>query len=249
VRRLHLFLIFILTDNLCSLGLDHLVGTPALKPYMHGYFMSLKLYDAARVIANPFIYAEHREKVIRQKLEKLAEGRIRSRKDNLPKVNRALAERIMKNIEKDKNKKRKRDEDGDEEMEDVQDEQSESEGEDPVKDKKKKENADKLLMDPRFKAIFEDPAFEIDEMSKEFALLHPSQAEVAARKRKQEGQKTKTKTAVDEEEEERSSGGGISSDDLGMDDTESGDEEKEEELDTNSSEDGKFSAFLEWNWC
>ena len=45
------------------LGLDHLVGTPALKPYMHGYFVSLELYDAARVIANPYAYAEHRERI------------------------------------------------------------------------------------------------------------------------------------------------------------------------------------------
>ena len=63
---------------------------------MHGYFLSLKLYDAARVITNPFIYAEHREKLIRAKLDKLADSRIRTRKDKLPKVNRALAERIMK---------------------------------------------------------------------------------------------------------------------------------------------------------
>ena len=58
-------------------GLDHLVVMPALKPYMHDYFLALTLYDAARVIANPYIHAEHREKVIKEKMDKLSESRIR----------------------------------------------------------------------------------------------------------------------------------------------------------------------------
>ena len=53
-----------------SLNLTHLVGTDALKPYMHGYFIDLRLYTKARAIANPFAYAEHRERLIREKLEK-----------------------------------------------------------------------------------------------------------------------------------------------------------------------------------
>ncbi|KAG8873215.1 hypothetical protein FRB97_006925 [Tulasnella sp. 331] len=76
---------FVERSELHNLGLDHLVGTPALKPYMHGYFLSLKLYDAARMITNPFAYSEHREKLVQQKVEKLAESRIRSTKIHLPK--------------------------------------------------------------------------------------------------------------------------------------------------------------------
>ena len=91
-----------------SLGLDHLIGTPTLKPYMHGYFMSLKLYDAARVIANPFAYAEHREKVVQDKLSKLADSRIRARKGALPKVNKALAEKILRQEEREERKKAKK---------------------------------------------------------------------------------------------------------------------------------------------
>jgi len=68
---------FVDRSELGALGLDHLVGTPALKPYMHGYFLSLKLYDTARVIANPFAYAERREKVLHEMMDKLAESRIR----------------------------------------------------------------------------------------------------------------------------------------------------------------------------
>ena len=81
--------------------MDHLVGTPALKPYMHGYFVSLQLYDAARVIANPYAYAEHRERMVQEKMDKLAETRIRARKDGAGvKVNKALAEKIRREEER-----------------------------------------------------------------------------------------------------------------------------------------------------
>lgn len=185
------------THRFHSLGLDHLLGTPMLKPYMHGYFLSLKLYDAARVITNPFVYAEHREKTIRQKLEKLAESRIRTKKDNLPKVNKALAERIIKNIEREKKKQRRKADD-----ENVDDVDIEMKGVGA-----KESTTGRLLQDPRFKAVFEDPEFEIDETSREFALLHPSQADATSKRKR-------TKTAVDEEEE--SGDGGMSSDDLGI---------------------------------
>lgn len=116
---------FLDKNELFNLGLDHLLGTPALKPYMHGYFVSLKLYDAARVIANPFVYAEHREKTIRRKMEKLADSRIRTRKDQLPKINRALAERILQAQERE-SKKRKR--------------EGETEDAEPAKAKKEKKH-------------------------------------------------------------------------------------------------------------
>lgn len=170
---------------------------------MHGYFISLKLYDAARVIANPFVYAEHREKSIREKMEKLADSRIRTKKNNMPKINRALAQRIVNIQEKERNKKRKRGE-------------AEDTGKTPSND---------FLQDPRFKAAFEDPDFEIDETSKEFALLHPSQADAATKG----GRK---RTMVEEEEEE--SDVGLSSDDLGGKQSSNATESDE----SNSSEEG-----------
>ena len=93
---------FVTRDELTTLGLDHLIGTPTLKPYMHGYFLSLALYDAARVIANPYVYAEHRERAVREKMDKLAESRIRAPKNALAgvKVNKALAEKIRKEEER-----------------------------------------------------------------------------------------------------------------------------------------------------
>lgn len=178
---------------------------------MHGYFISLKLYDAARVIANPFIYAEHREKLVRAKLDKLAESRIRTQKNKLPKVNRALAERIMKAEEKEaRKKKRKRDED---QIEVTREEGGQNGG---------------LLVDPRFKSVFENPEFEVDEASHEYALMHPSQAEASVRKRR-------AKTAVEAEEQSESD----SSEDalVGGDSSEEDDEEESGKED--SSEDGE----------
>ena len=153
---------------LYRLGLDHLVGTPALKPYMHGYFLSLKLYDAARVIANPYIHAEHREKVIKEKMDKLSESRIRARKD-APKVNKALAEKIRREEERElkKAERRKR-----HKGKDV------ATGERPDDDTEKE--TPNLLNDERFKALFEDPAFEVDTTTREYGLLNPSSADMVS---------------------------------------------------------------------
>jgi len=63
------------------LGLTHLIGSSALKPYMHGYFLSLKLYTTARLIANPQSYDEYRDKLVSAKLAEKAESRIRARRE------------------------------------------------------------------------------------------------------------------------------------------------------------------------
>ncbi|PCH44883.1 hypothetical protein WOLCODRAFT_133416 [Wolfiporia cocos MD-104 SS10] len=199
---------FIERSELNTLGLDHLIGTPALKPYMHGYFLSLQLYDAARVIANPYVYAEHRERVVREKMDQLAETRIRARKDTGVKVNKALAEKIRKEEERAKKREERRKarkaarangEDGD--AMDV-DEHGDEEG---------KSEKPSLLNDPRFKAIFENEEFQIDEGSREYALLNPS-AVAQWQNQRESGGKGHTKTAVEDEEEEsdKQSSDGIS---------------------------------------
>ena len=75
---------------------------------MHGYFLSLQLYDTARLIANPYVYEEHRERAVREKMEKMAETRIRARKDAGVKVNKALAEKIRREEEREKKKAEKK---------------------------------------------------------------------------------------------------------------------------------------------
>lgn len=196
-----------------SLGLDHLIGTPALKPYMHGYFLSLKLYDAARVIANPYAYEEHRAKIVQEKLDKLAEGRIRTRKDQVKvKVNKALAEKITQEegrAKRQEERKRKKATEGGDVAMDV------DVDEDPATIQKAT-----LLSDPRFAALFEDPDFEVDEASREYALLNPSAvAQKNGRMPELEGKGWgRGKTAVEDEEEESDK---VSSDDMSDSDSES----------------------------
>lgn len=196
-----------------SLGLDNLVGTPALKPYMHGYFISLKLYETARVIANPYAYAEHREKLIKDKMDKMAETRIRAKKDPGVKVNRALAEKLLQDEAKEALREERRKKKKAAMLAAKGDDAMEEDKEEPVDEGEVKSTS--LLADPRFSKVFEDPNFAIDETSREYALLHPSS----------HGQKAgRGKTAVEEEADESDK---ESSDGLGSDDSEESDSDDE----------------------
>lgn len=198
------------------------MGTPALKPYMHGYFLSLKLYDAARVIANPFAYAEHRERMVREKMDKMAEGRIRAKKGSSVKVNKALAEKIQKEEEKERKREdRKQARRAQKELEaenamdvdpavGVVDKEQELGGKEPSTGDKPT-----LLNDPRFTQLFENPEFAVDEATREYALMNPSA--VARKMNGAEGSKSRqSRTAVEDEEEESDK---ASSDGLGGSDS------------------------------
>lgn len=202
---------------------------------MHGYFLSLKLYDTARIIANPFAYEEHREKMIREKMDKMAETRIRSKKEPGVKVNKALAEKVLRDAEKAKQRaerktKRKTaaelmavDEDGGE------DENAEEENEELSRPN--------LLSDPRFTKVFEDPAFAIDENSREYALLNPSSVA--------QNSGSRQKTAVEEEEEEsdKPSSDGVA----GSDEDESEDDGGDVSSDS-SAEGGSSLSFYSYRY-
>lgn len=164
------------SNNLSRLGLTHLIGSSALKPYMHGYFLSLKLYTTARLIANPTSYAEHRDKIVSKRLAEKAESRIRARKEQ-PKVNKALAERLRKAEEREEAlAKRKREKKG---LAAAEAEEGDQEEEEDVEESKKaKKSGASVLQDPRFKEIFENPEFEVDEESREFALINPATANI-----------------------------------------------------------------------
>ena len=163
---------------------------------MHGYFVSLKLYEAARLIANPFAYAEHREKMVRQKMEKMAETRIRTKKEPGVKVNKALAEKIIREeervVKKEERRRRKKTEGGEAGVEDAEEEQKERPS---------------VLNDPRFAAVFEDKDYAIDEDSREYALLNPSTVA-----HKHRGARPKTVVEEEEEENQKSSSDGSGSD-------------------------------------
>lgn len=90
---------FLTLPELKQLNMGHLVGTTnLLRPYMHGYFVASKLYEQARLIANPYIWEEERTKKIKEKVEKERASRIRGSKK--VKVNQTLVDKMLKRQER-----------------------------------------------------------------------------------------------------------------------------------------------------
>ena len=51
---------FLTAADLDKLNASHLIGTPVLKAYMHGFFMELRAYQKLISIADPFAYEKFR---------------------------------------------------------------------------------------------------------------------------------------------------------------------------------------------
>jgi len=210
---------FLSSEQLRELNMDHLVGqTNLLRPYMHGYFVAQQLYEQARLISNPDLFDQQREKSIAERIAKERESRIRGPKGAKVKVNRRLAEKIAAREEANERRKARRvlKQGGDEakpaeeEDEDVAEAEVDADGaEATTKDRG-------VLSDPRFSKLFQDEDYEIDEMSREFAMHNPSTVPVATVNGKKPGGLTAA------EEEALASGRGSSDDDS---DDESEDEE------------------------
>src|SRR5262249_43391429 len=89
---------FLTLPELKQLSLAHLIGkTNLLRPYMHGYFVASKLYEQARLIANPYVWEEERMKRVKDKVEKERSSRIRGNKK--VKVNQRLVDKLLKKQE------------------------------------------------------------------------------------------------------------------------------------------------------
>ncbi|CCU82638.1 Ribosome biogenesis protein [Blumeria hordei DH14] len=89
---------FLTLADLKKLNLNHLIGTTnLLRPYMHGYFVSSRLYEEARLIANPYMWEEEKAKKIKDKIEKERASRIRGKK---VKVNQKLVDKMYKRQER-----------------------------------------------------------------------------------------------------------------------------------------------------
>uniref|UniRef100_A0A2K6MWL1 Nucleolar protein 10 n=1 Tax=Rhinopithecus bieti TaxID=61621 RepID=A0A2K6MWL1_RHIBE len=134
---------FVTKKDLENLGLTHLIGSPFLRAYMHGFFMDIRLYHKVKLMVNPFAYEEYRKDKIRQKIEETRAQRVQLKK--LPKVNKELA---LKLIEEEEEKQKST-------------------------WKKKVKSLPSILTDDRFKVMFENPDFQVDEESEEFRLLNP----------------------------------------------------------------------------
>ncbi|APA08533.1 hypothetical protein SS1G_02235 [Sclerotinia sclerotiorum 1980 UF-70] len=90
---------FLEIPELKALNLGHLVGTTnLLRPYMHGYFVANKLYEQAKLIANPYVFEDERNKRVKEKIEKERASRIRGGKK--VKVNQNLVDKVLKRQER-----------------------------------------------------------------------------------------------------------------------------------------------------
>jgi ribosome biogenesis protein ENP2 len=158
---------FLTPPQLRDLNLDHLVGkTNLLRPYMHGYFVAQRLYEEARLIANPSSWEEERAKRVREKIDKERESRIRGKKKVGAKVNRKMAEKILEREEKNERRRAQRvlAQGGDEKVESV--EAAPAYADD--------EGEKGLLADSRFARLFQEEDYAVDETSREFHSLNPS---------------------------------------------------------------------------
>ncbi|MBZ3885279.1 Nucleolar protein 10, partial [Sciurus carolinensis] len=163
---------FVTKKDLENLGLTHLIGSPFLRAYMHGFFMDIRLYHKVKLMVNPFAYEEYRKDKIRQKIEETRAQRVQLKK--LPKVNKELA---LKLIEEEEEKQKST-------------------------WKKKVKNLPSILTDDRFKVMFENPDFQVDEESEEFRLLNPLVSKISEKRKKKLRLLEEQELREKEEEEE-----------------------------------------------
>jgi len=136
---------FLTRDEIESMGMQNLVGTPLLRGYMHGFFVDVGLYNRIKAVANPFEYEEYRKKKIKEKMEAKRASRIAPRKSAKDKtaVNPELASRLQSKMAEGKNTKSTK-------------------------------LAKDIMSDDRFGSLFENPDFQIDEADINFKLRNPS---------------------------------------------------------------------------
>ena len=149
---------FVTRDDVKQLGLSHLLGTPVMRAYMHGFFVDNRLYHKAKSLADPFAYDRYRQQVVQNKLEEERKSRISIKPKKVPKINARLATKLMEDKEKDALAAAEADGAGGEET-----------GASSAKEQSKS-----LLDDDRFASLFKDERFRIDEESEEYRMLHPN---------------------------------------------------------------------------
>lgn len=157
---------FLTLQQLKALNLSHLIGTTTLlRPYMHGYFVAQRLYEEAKLIADPFVWEEERNKRVKEKIDIERESRIRGNKKVAAKVNKRLAEKMLDRAEKHDRRRAKRvlEKGGDDDI--IREEPAAI---------NTTEASSGLLVDPRFARLFQDEDYNIDERSREFQSLNPS---------------------------------------------------------------------------
>jgi len=64
---------FVTATDLEKLQASHLIGTPMLKAYMHGFFMELKAYQKLTLSNDPFAFEKYKQDQIEKRLSKQRE--------------------------------------------------------------------------------------------------------------------------------------------------------------------------------
>ncbi|PIO75300.1 NUC153 domain protein [Teladorsagia circumcincta] len=138
---------FVTKEELDQLSLSHLIGSSVLRAYMHGYFLDRRLYEKAQLITQPFAYEKYKNRKVQDIMHQERENRVIINKAevNQPKVNKELAARLKAEAEA----------------------AAESAGNKSAKkkklEKKKASTAAVILQDDRFKKLFADEDFEVDQ--------------------------------------------------------------------------------------
>lgn len=181
---------FLTKAELRNLNLDHLIGGAAaaaaavaskdgtgskkptagnlVRPYMHGYFVDQRLYDEARLIADPFEWERERKRIVSEKIDKQRESRIRTsgKVAASVKINKRLAERLV-SLEDRLARAKKREEEEEREGGEKEEKEEKEEAE-------ARQPSGGILRDNRFNRLFQNPDFAVDETSLEFQQLNPS---------------------------------------------------------------------------
>lgn len=192
---------FLTLPQLRAMNMDHLIGTThLLRPYMHGWFVAQRLYEEARIIANPFVFEEERLKRAKEKIDQERESRIRSTGKNLAitklTVNKRLAERMMRQEDKEQRRAARA------ALTPALDDSGDANNQNPPNIVKPTDEGVNRL-DPRFASLFQDEDFIVDETSREFQLLNPSTRVNRESENISTSETSKRKTAVEEEEDGR----------------------------------------------
>ncbi|KAH7729244.1 hypothetical protein AAVH_02719 [Aphelenchoides avenae] len=147
---------FVTKAELEEIGLTNLLGTSMLRAYMHGYFIDMRLYNRARTLTQPQAYESYKRRKLREKIDEERESTSIKKEKKLPKVNRELASKLLQGL---------------------------SIGE-TAKAKKEVKQAAGLLHDDRFKQLFRNPDFEVDEHSDQYKQIAPMLKKLEGKKSK-----------------------------------------------------------------
>jgi ribosome biogenesis protein ENP2 len=86
---------FLTREELEALGLTNLIGTPMLKPYMHGFWMDARLHSKVWSAADPAVAHKWRAETVKAAVEAQRGSRVEVERD-LPAVNPELAAKLRR---------------------------------------------------------------------------------------------------------------------------------------------------------